>query len=48
MWDDATTFERINDLKPGSFLTLNREWGANPPTEISPDSSDAGSAARRI
>ena len=35
MWDDATTFERINDLKPGSFLTLDREWGANPPTEIS-------------
>ena len=31
----ATTFERINDLKPGSFLTLDREWGANPPTEIS-------------
>ena len=30
-----TTFERINDLKPGSFLTLDREWGANPPTEIS-------------
>ena len=34
VWDDATTFERINDLKPGSFLTLNREWGVNPPTEI--------------
>ena len=29
------TFERINDLKPGSFLTLNREWGVNRPTEIS-------------
>ena len=34
VWDDATTFERINDLKPGSFLTLNREWGVNPPAEI--------------
>ena len=34
VWDDATTFERIDDLKPGSFLTLNREWGANPPTEV--------------
>jgi hypothetical protein len=34
VWDDATTFERINDLKAGSFLTLNREWGVNPPAEI--------------
>ncbi len=34
VWDDATTFERINDLKPGSFLTLNREWHVSPPAEI--------------
>jgi uncharacterized protein len=35
VWDDATTFERINDVKSGTFLTLNREWGVNRPTEIS-------------
>jgi DUF1680 family protein len=35
VWDDATTFERIEDLKPGSFLTLSREWGVERPTEIS-------------
>jgi uncharacterized protein len=34
VWDDTTTFERIDDLKLGSFLTLNREWGVNPPAEI--------------
>ena len=34
VWDDATTFERVTDLKPGVFLTLNREWGGNAPTEI--------------
>ncbi len=34
VWDDATTFERIDDLKPGTFVTLDREWGVNPPAEI--------------
>ena len=34
VWDDATSFERIGDLKPGSFLVLNREWGSNPAVEI--------------
>jgi uncharacterized protein len=34
VWDDAATFERIDDSKPGSFVTLNREWGVNPPAEI--------------
>jgi hypothetical protein len=34
VWDDAATFERIDDLKPGSFVTLSREWGVDPPTEI--------------
>jgi uncharacterized protein len=34
VWDDATTFERISELRPGTFLTLNREWGADRPTEI--------------
>jgi uncharacterized protein len=34
VWEDATTFERINDLKTGSFLTLDREWGVDRPTEI--------------
>jgi DUF1680 family protein len=34
VWDDKTMFERVNDLKPGSFLVLHREWGVNPPTEI--------------
>jgi DUF1680 family protein len=34
VWDDATTFERIDDLKPGSFVTLDREWGVTPPAEI--------------
>jgi hypothetical protein len=35
VWDDATTFERISEVKSGAFLTLNREWGVNRPTEIS-------------
>ena len=48
VWDDATTFERINDLKAGSFLTLNREWGVNPPAEINTDGADAGAVARGI
>jgi hypothetical protein len=34
VWDDATTFERIDQVKSGSFLTLHREWGAERPTEI--------------
>ena len=34
IWDDATTYERISDLKPGTFLNLNREWGGNPATEV--------------
>jgi uncharacterized protein len=35
VWDDAATFERISDVKSGSYLKLNREWGVNRPTEIS-------------
>jgi hypothetical protein len=34
VWEDPMTFERVSDLKPGSFLTLNREWGGNQPSEI--------------
>ncbi len=34
VWDDTTTFERIDDLKPGSFVTLDREWGVNPPALV--------------
>ncbi len=34
VWDDAATFERIDGLKPGVFVTLNREWGEKVPTEI--------------
>jgi uncharacterized protein len=34
VWADATTFERLDDLKPGSFVTLDQEWGVNPPAEI--------------
>ena len=34
IWENATTFERASDLKPGAFLTLDREWGGNQPIEI--------------
>ncbi len=34
VWEDAATFERIDDLKPGSFVTLDREWGVNPPAQV--------------
>jgi hypothetical protein len=34
VWQDPVTFERVSDVKPGSFLALDREWGGNQPSEI--------------
>jgi hypothetical protein len=34
VWEDPVTFERVSELRPGSFLTLNREWGGAEPSQI--------------
>ena len=48
VWDDATTFERINDLKSGIVLDAEPRVGREPTDRNQPDNSDVHQAAGRL